>query len=176
MSDETHPLDSSEIELLISLMGRLPSPIPPDLFAVFAARFPQVAVEMVIIRKIGGVIHVLLTQRPTDDPHWPGMWHSPGSLVRSSDAPPVPGLGTFNSVIRRIQAEIGVKFLGYPTLVTVQFQQVARGCEIALVHFADVIGNPTYGTFYSVDALPENFIEHQRAVIQAAVAAWKRCN
>ncbi len=161
-------VQETQLVELLSLMGARMS---AAVYNAIAAKTALTAIETVILRETGGDPQILLTQRPPEDVHYAGQWHSPGSMLRASDAPdkfdtPIDFVHPFDRVGKEIGVPIEVvEFADYV------FQRTPRGVENGLVFICRATGEPTKGTWFPADALPEPLIEHHRPIIKAALEA-----
>jgi len=160
-----------EIEQAASILAKItPGYLPKPLFLQVTRLVVTTTVEVVPFRKgAGGDIEVLLTRRDPDDPYWPNMLHTPGAVVRASDAE-----GTYQDALERVlEGELhGIHTIGAPVFVEHLLHRVARGMESAIVHYVEVADNPTEGTFYPVERLPEDLVGTQAGFIRKAAAAF----
>ena len=141
--------------------------LPRDVFYEIARLIPLSAVEIVPLRSNGESVEVLLLKRPHDDPHWPGLWHTPGSIVRAYDTKP-----DFKDAIERVlNDELLAVEVSKPVFVNPSLNQSARGKEVGLIYWVEVKGNPTAGKFFDVTELPTNRVPSQ-PFIQDAVATY----
>ena len=126
-------------------------------------------VEVVPLRQKNDTAEVLLTRREDDDPNWPGMLHTPGTVVRASDAP-----GSYNDAFRRIlDTELkSVELAGEPQFVETILHDGNRGMEDAKIYYVEVVGEPTEGTFYDANNLPSDTVKSQIGFIQSAVSRF----
>lgn len=155
---------------LIRLLGRVESPMSNELYNAIAPIVPAVAVESVILRKVKDKTQVYLVQRPDNDAHWPREWHSPGTLLRASDACDRDPIAV---ALKRIEArELGIKFKTYRFTGRFVFHQTPRGSEMSLVYVCTVEEEPKVGGFFPVNELPQSLIIHQQPVIRIAHEAY----
>lgn len=162
---ETEPTPE-EIATAAKTLSRLrPGFLPLSIFLETTRLTVSSIVEVVPLRKIGDSVQVLLTKRADDDPNWPGMFHTPGTVVRPTDEE-----GSYASAFERILAGelASVELGGEPQYVNSVLHKVKRGMEDAKVFFVEVNGEPTTGTFHDVTALPENVVDTQIDFIQMA--------
>jgi hypothetical protein len=158
----------SEIAEVVRILSRLePGYLPLPLFLAIARLTATSVIEVVPLRVMNGNVQVLLTKRPDDDPNWPGMLHTPGTVVRSSDTE-----GDYSSAFKRILEDelASVELDGQPQFVTSLLHKVKRGMEDANVYYVVVKGSPTAGEFYDVDTLPENVVDTQIDMIHLAAS------
>jgi len=119
-------------------------------------------------------LEVLLTKRGQDD-MFANSWHSPGSILRTSDAPEkLDTIGDYQSAFRRIEQEIQVPFSIVPKFVGMIFQRNLRGVENGIIFIGEIKEMPGKGKFFPVDALPEPFLESQKAIVAMAVEEWNK--
>ncbi|MDO8610249.1 MAG: hypothetical protein Q7R95_06880 [bacterium] len=106
------------------------------------ARIPQPIIEVVVFRKLEDAIETLIIPRPDDDIVWPGMYHNPGSALRTSDysrSDSTPLNGPFERIQ---QSEIKTNFAYEPVLVTNLDRLTKRGPESCRVFFTELNGDP----------------------------------
>lgn len=77
--------------------------LPTAYFYIVSTVFPAPAVELLVLRKKGEATEIFLTRREKTDPHWPNMWHYPGTVVRNGDI--------WETVSKRLAKELGVDHL-----------------------------------------------------------------
>jgi hypothetical protein len=162
---ETEPT-SEEIAAAARTLSRLrPGFLPLPIFLETTRLTVSSIVEVVPLRKRGDSVQVLLTKRDDDDPNWPGMLHTPGTVVRPTDEE-----GSYASAFGRILGGelASVELAGEPQYVNSILHKVKRGMEDAKVFFVEVNGEPTTGTFHDVTSLPENIVDTQIGFIQMA--------
>ena len=137
--------------------------IPGDVFYEIARLIAITATEIVPLRIKNGKVEVLLLRRPKDDPIWPNLWHTPGSVVRSYDTKP-----DFQDAIERVLNDelLGVK-TSEPCFVKNTFNQSKRGKEVGLIYWVEVIGKPSVGQFFDIDDLPSDRVSTQPFITDA---------
>ena len=169
------PLTPADEQLLIDLLDRVGTPMPAGVFNALAAKVPLTGIEAVILRRSDRQLKVLLLQRPKNDKHWPEQWHMPGTILRNSDAPePLNIEGSFSAAFRRIEdRELKAKFLSLPKFAGYYFHRAERGVVNSIL-FCCEAAEGAQGTYFPVDALPENFIECHRPMIAQAVKEYER--
>lgn len=155
-----------EITAAARVLSKLhPGLLPLPIFLETTRLTVSSIVEVVPLRKRGDSVEVLLTKRDSDDPNWPGMLHTPGTVVRPTDEE-----GSYASAFERILGGelASVKLTGEPQYVDSVLHKVKRGMEDAKIFFVEVRGEPTTGAFYNVQALPENVVDTQIDFIHMA--------
>lgn len=164
-------LSEQEIDRLVGLLSRLePGFLPLSVFHAVARLVALPIVEVVPLRvKSAGGVEILLLRRPADDPVWPNQLHVPGTVVRASDEP-----GFFDDALARVLAqELDGTSTSSPVFVKSMLHMQARGMEAAQIFWVLVEGEPTEGTFYDADDLPEALVATQLDFIPVAVAHFK---
>ena len=134
-----------------------------------------IAIETVVLRRKGGCVEVLLIRRPPDDKHYANLLHSPGTLLRGSDAAEgeneVPL--TFDKAFTRLeQGELHLSFVGERRKVGELFFRTTRGPTLCLVYACQIAGEPKVGQFYPVDSLPKDLVKSHSFIIPMAVRAF----
>lgn len=166
-------ITEQEINQVVETLKKLePGYLPVEIFYQFARLYVTPIIELVPIRKDNKEGLKLLTlQRPANDPHWPGMLHTPGTVLRAND-------GSINDALQRIQKkELGnINFVQDPTLVDYDFHTVNRGKEIALVFYAEYNEIPTNGLEINAKDLPENLVDTQINFINKAISKYEAQN
>jgi len=165
------PLSQDEIAQTVRLLQRLtPGFLPFDIFHQVARLVALPIVEVVPLRRTAaGQVEVLLLERPADDPVWPSMLHTPGTVVRATDTP-----GSFDDPLQRIlQSELAGTPTGKPVFVQSLLHHQARGAEVSQIFWVEVMGEPTVGQFYPADALPATVVQTQVPFILDAVDKFR---
>ena len=162
---ETEPTPEEIAAAARTLSKLRPGVLPLPIFLETTRLTVSSIVEVVPLRKVDDKVQVLLTKRDDDDPNWPGLLHTPGTVVRPTDEE-----GNYNSAFGRIiEGELSsVQLSGEPQYVGSVLHKVARGMEDAKVFYVEVTGEPAQGVFYDVDALPENIVDTQIDFIHSA--------
>jgi len=143
-------------------------PFNTELFNKLARVTISVAIETVALRLGKGIdgLEVLMTQRPKNDPYWPGQWHSPGSILR-------PGEKISDVFERLIKKEFLHPFKEEPKFKGfLNHSNLPRGHELALIYEVELAGTPREGKWFPTDQLPESTIEHHKKVIPFAVSRY----
>ncbi len=163
-------LSSNEIKLAAQLLGRLqPGFLPFDIFIQVARLTVLSIVEVVPLCRNGqGDTEVLLLPRGADDQLWPDMLHVPGTVIRPDD-----GVKPLPKAFSRVMDEMQQVRMRQPKFVTNIFRKTKRGNEYVHIYWAEVLSNPTIGSFYKVDDLPSNIVEDQPSLISQAVSSYE---
>jgi hypothetical protein len=128
----------------------------PELFNALARLTRSQAIESVCVRRSspGGVLKIYLTRRAQTDAAYPGILHSPGSIQRPYE--------TVDMVLARLSAkEFGAPIVAHEFVCRYSTTE-ARGCFDCNVYLVRIDGEPHGGTWYPVDALPTDVIDHHR--------------
>ncbi len=166
-------IETSEIDTVVKILKKLePGLLPFELFHQIARLYVTPIIEIVPLKKTkSGEVTTILLQREKDDPVWPGMMHTPGTVVRASDTE-----GTFADAFNRILVNelCDLKIIHKPKLVGYEFHQVGRGRELALIFFVEYLKLSKCGKEFPIDALPDNIIDTQLEFIQKAVNLFEK--
>jgi hypothetical protein len=164
-------MNNQEINELVRLLNKFdPGFLPHDIFIAIARLIVLPAIEFIPIRLEGNEIQVLLTRRQPDDPAWPNMLHTPGTILRSTDS----SLDEASS--RLLKDEFGILDPEYVTVTFISYDldHGTRGTGLTLEHLIEINVEVSVGEYYNVESLPEDFIEGQRAMLERAVIKFKQ--
>lgn len=152
-----------ENKLLCMLVKRINiAAMDPAVFEAIAGKFVLNEVEALIVKN-EAVKKILLIKRPADDIYWPHLYHSPGTVLRSSDSP-----GKYKEAMERIGNEVGCR-VRIIKLLDTGIYRTKRGTShkiIFLCEASDANGNRILGKFFPVHSLPDNTIKHHRDIIK----------
>jgi hypothetical protein len=160
----SEPVPASVIDYLNSLT---PGYFPFELFQSITRLTVSPILELIPLRKINGKVEVLMLKRPLDDPHWPGMLHTPGTYIRPTDTE-ITLESAFDRLVRgELELQLDVQTFFVQTI----FHQVSRGMELGLVYGIDLSGviNFQKGEWFPVDDLPDISVKTQYEMIKNAV-------
>lgn len=141
---------------------------PLPIFLEMCRLTVTVITEVVPVRRNDNKIEVFLTQRPADDPNWPSMWHTPGTVV-------VPADNSREDSIRRIaEKELGNPAInGKAIYVGEVLHMVTRGKEMAAVYYLEITGEINRpGIWVNADLLPEDIVPTQVDFIKEAAQKY----
>lgn len=160
-------LQKDEENTLVELLKKLePGFLPYAIFEQIARLTTLSIIEFVPLRKnTTGSVEVLLLERGDDDPIWPGMVHTPGTVIRPGDT----DTNKFKAFERITVDELLNTQLSDPIMVGSMLHQSRRGWEFAQIYWVEVISDPVVGAFYPADSLPDNLVESQYGFIAQAV-------
>ena len=161
-------LVAAEEAQLISLLGKAEQPYSLELAEALLRRVPNIAIELVVMRHLeDSPCQVLLTQRaPEKGDPWAGLWHCPGTVIRSSDR-----RGILDALDRLEEKEIGAKLQGYEFVGdNAQPNFGGRMLTIQLIFMGKVAADaPVKGLWYNIGSLPKDIIpEHLPMIGRAA--------
>lgn len=166
--NEKMKINDIEINQLTQLLKKLePGLLPEPVFIAMSRLVVMVAIEFLVVRKTDTGVELLLIRRPADDPVWPGKWHSPGTIIRPTDT-------SLQSCFDRLyQDELGgIKQLKmYP--VGMSYGAGDRGTGLTIEYVLDATEDDiTVGQFFSLENLPENYIQEQLPMWQRAISSF----
>jgi hypothetical protein len=168
---ETLP-SNEEIAQAASVLARLqPGFLPKEIFEQYTRLCTTPIVELVPLRQSTAGVEVLLLKRPADDPVWPNMLHTPGTVLRSTDV-----AGGLELALRRIyESELQITPQREPVFSGTIFHQVDRGAELASVYWLDLTDQTVEaGTWYSLSDLPDNLVASQLEFIKNSANAFSK--
>lgn len=161
-------LTPEEIDTTMALLEKLePGLLPEPIFIALSRLVVMVAVEFLVLRKTGAGVEILLTQRPDNDPIWPGKWHSPGTIIRPTD-------DSLQSCFDRLyKDELGGMDSLSPRPIGISYGAGDRGTGLTMEYVLDAseADVPT-GQFFSLDNLPENYIQEQLPMWKRAISSF----
>ncbi|QHN43320.1 hypothetical protein GII36_05740 [Candidatus Mycosynbacter amalyticus] len=177
--DTTNRPSNEEISQAVDTLNRLPRGyLPFDLFIAVSAKITQPSYELLAIRVNQGITEVLLTQRPKDDPFWPGEWHMTGTIIRASDAEGQDFPSCRERVLRDEMHGV-VKPIDEIEYAGLRFGDSRRAKELNhMFYFVTDVSDDEIqeGKFWPVDALPERTITHHRIMIPRIVDMFLAAN
>ena len=145
--------------------------LPLELFSAITSLVttPTIDVVPLIIKDSG--IHIACVKRP-ENHAWPGQWHTPGSVYRSTDAP------GFDTTIARALSELGSpRVISGPHMFNIIGEHRLRGTEFSMQMWCvieDIADDSAFdGVVARIDDLPQPFIESQLPMLQQAVKAYQ---
>jgi len=161
-------MGQENINLVASELKSLPQGlIPLPIFNEIARLAALTAIEFIPFRKNGESTEVLLFRRPADDSFWPGLLHTPGTILRSSDA-------SFDDAYTRLFNDelncepLSVKFIGNELILN------ERGRVLLFKYIVDVTDVVTSGDFYDTTTLPDDVLPQHRDMMLQAVNHFKQ--
>lgn len=170
------PPTESEIRIAADVLRRLPKGfLPYEIFIAVTSKVVTPTMELAPLKiNDKGEVEIFMIRRPDDDLHWPGQWHMPGTVIRSTDKE-----GDFSTGIERIlQEELGgVRIAKGPVYVGMKFLDIPRGRELDQMFYVEVEPGDELdgmGEFFSVDNLPSNTMRSQLGMIREITDAFLR--
>lgn len=148
-------LTPDETESLVELLEKMERPYPEELFLALCANVIMCPVEIIPLTREG---KVLLLRRPSTDPWFSNLWHTPGSLQLKGD--------TITSTQQRIiENELqgldcsALEFFGYEDVMRGSGEaENPRGQERPLI-FVAWVKEESYqgdGRFFPIAELPDD--------------------
>ncbi len=165
-------INDKELKTVVEILKKLePGILPFDIFHQFARLYVTPIVEVVPLKKqVNGDITTILLRRDINDPVWPGMQHTSGTVIRASDK-----AGSFEDAFDRIIDELcGLEIEGKPQFVTYKLHKVDRGMEMAMIFFVEYNGKIKCGDEVNVNKLPKDIVKTQLEFINEAVNKFKK--
>lgn len=159
-----------ERELARLLKQLEPGFLPYHIFVQIARLVVMPIIEFVPLRFHKGRVEVLLLERGADDPIWPNMLHTPGTVIRATDTEKKIYLAFQRILIDELEGTAVTS----PQYVGSILHKSRRGVEHAQVYWVEVTGQPKVGKFYPVDDLPEDLIQSQPRFIREAVRNYRQ--
>lgn len=159
-----------EIKTVTQLLKKLePGLLPLSIFNEITRIFVSSIVEIVPLKKKNGVTQVLLVRRESDDPFWPNMWHTPGTVLRATDRK-----GDLNDAFQRIlNSELGCTEEITPIFVDIRFSQSTRGSEFSAIYYINMVGKTKNGEWFDASSLPQDLVKSQGELIKKAVDGFE---
>lgn len=168
--DKTTKLSEGELNTLVELLKKVePGFLPFDLFLQIARLTVLSIIELVPMKILDDRLQVLLIPREDGDAIWPGMLHTPGTVLRPTDVQ--HGLQVAFERIRK--DELGEIKITKPIFVQSLLHQSRRGVEQSQIFLTEVESEPKVGRFYDIDQLPENLVDSQRKFVRNVANYYK---
>jgi len=145
-----------------------PGHLPKPLFEAVARLVVTSTLVVVPLFRRDGQTRVVLTRRASDDPHYAGLLHPPGTVLLATDE-------SLDAAFARLLATelSGLACASRPVFATPVFDQIARGRELSLVHYVEVRDSDAAWPSYNGHALPGDVIATDVARIHNACAAFE---
>lgn len=168
-SSDQAPLSDADIETAASILRRLePGFMPYPIFEQVARFAAMPVIEFIPLRRTDSDIEVLLIERAADDPLWPHLLHTPGTIIRATDVRSDETDDNWEAFERITHDELKDTKVSAPHYIGSIFHKSKRGAEQAQLYWVEVQADPRVGQFYSVDNLPEGLIDSQLKFIREA--------
>lgn len=163
-------MNQEEIDQTVKFLRKLkPGFLPQEIFYEFARLYVSPILEIVPLRKsTDGRIFVLALERASTDPHWPEVYHIPGTVFRATDD---DINSTINRLLKSELPELNVS--GDPVFVSYEFHKVKRGSELALVFYIEYEEKPGFGREIASEELESNILDTQISYVQKAIERFE---
>lgn len=146
--------------MVIDLSTLQPGFLPLDIFSEIARLVRLPTVDVILIRTLDNQKQVGLILRDQRDRWWPGMWHLPGTVFRSTD--------TLDQAIERVLTEeLKTESSDTPLFHSFFPHHSDRGAELTLIY---TIQNAQFATdsqltWFPLDDLPPTLVPSEKEVI-----------
>jgi ADP-ribose pyrophosphatase YjhB (NUDIX family) len=161
-------IPDDEIKVTENILKKLePGFLPLPIFHQVTRLTTTPIVEFVPLRQNDNKIEVLLLKRPNNDPVWPGMLHTPGTVIRATDSLEV----AFKRILTK---ELGGASIEQPSFVTHILHHSGRGMELSLIYWIELTESMSDGVFYDSDEMPDLLVQSQLDFIPAAVENFRK--
>ncbi len=160
-------VSTRDIQLAADILSKLePGFLPLPIFHEIMRLTMTPILEVVPLRRKEKGIEILLLKRADNDPIWPNMLHTPGTVLRSTD--------TLDSAFSRLlKTELGGVKSSQPVFVTNTLHHSGRGMEASLIYFINIESKVVAGQFYDINQLPDSLVKTQLDFIPIAIEAYK---
>lgn len=180
----TDQITDNEISEAVKILKKLdPGFLPEDLFIQFTRLTPTAILEIVPLRLNGGKVEVMFLTRPEEDPVWPGMLHTPGTVIRSTDVN-IKTRGFDKAAARIFDKELNLnldefkKQTGRDLIFSeTLLHYPLRGPEQANVFYVDLTNFDVGANgplWLDPNNLPSNVVDTQIYFIQKAAESFKQ--
>ena len=165
-------ITKEEIKTVVSLLKKLDEKelLPFDVFMEVTRLSVSAICEIVPLRlNQNGEIEIWLIQREANDPIWPNMWHTPGTVVRPSD------INLEMACKRVIEKELGsVKTGSGPEYIKTIYRHSGRGMELSVINWLELLEDPKDGEWCVTSNLPKNMAAGQDVFILETVENFRK--
>lgn len=163
-------LNSSEIKQTVETLRKLePGYYPIEIFWEFCRLNKLTTIELAIFKKYKDKNpKVLLIKRPKDDKFWPGLYHNPGCIIRSTDS--------LDDALNRVltqelnNPDLTIK----PQFIKSYFSKfIERGNIIAMQYWAEA-NNTSVGEFIEYNRIKQmkNMVNGTLENIEASIESY----
>lgn len=151
--------EESELIRLLSKLSRV-QPWSSLVYHSLALLQPQIAIEMIAVRKRRTRYEVLLFKRPPTDPYYSSYWHIPGTILRNREP--------ISMAFRRLKIqEFNVPYLRLPKfLFCEEFpRREKRSHFLALVYVVQLKKDSLRGKYFSFQKLPKKLAAYHGHIL-----------
>lgn len=182
----TDGLTEQDEKTVIELLGRVGPRWSPAFYNAVASKVVVTTIELVCLRVEVNGWYALLLPRLMNDPFYPGMWHSPGTVLRYSDT-------SHSAALQRIiSMELGCRLEFVSPIVHRRSEHrifaTPRGPESPVIYSTQICTSTLAegimlrcgGQFYRISTTckpvefywPNNMIEHHKWIISEAIRSY----
>lgn len=165
MANGANKTESSPVTGLAELE---PGRLPLGVFNQIARLTVTPVVEVVPIYNDNGAPRVMLYRRPDDDQHWPNQYYVPGTILNAQDQP-----GDLRDAFSRVLGKLGALETTEPVFADNILCKVARGTELALVHWTELLTRPEDDMLFDPSGLPADMIEGHNDFVIMALTSYR---
>lgn len=153
--------------------------IDPEIFNSITQIWPSIVFEIVPLRKKENKIEIFLLKRDENDPIWPNMLHTPGTVIRTTDDKGWFGSSDLKSPFKRLlEKELNLQNfdLNKINFVGTIIHNSERGMECSFIHWIELDENFESGSgrFYDINELPDTFVKSQNDFIWKCIEEFKK--
>lgn len=163
-------MNQDEIKQAEALLSKLePGYLPELLFHQFTRLSVTGILELVPLRKSSfGNIEVLIRRREEDDPHWPNMLHTPGTVLRPTDS------DDYSNALDRVFMEIDRNSFNYSiSQIYTIFRSVNRGKELAVVFATEITDTKETDIWIPLEDIDSKIVDTQVEFVKKAAEVFK---
>lgn len=147
-------LTELEISQTVSNLSKLkPGFLPYEIFKQICRLTTASTVVLLLFANIENEKKVLMIPRDLDDEFWPGIYHTPGGILRSTD------VNIETALNRILNVELNEMNLDNPPeFFKFYFKPTKRGRELTLAYRANLTGTEYPGKLFALNEIKEEII------------------
>ena len=153
-NNNVNEVNNDQLNISVDALSKLkPGLLPKEIFYAVARLVVTPTYVVIPLYNHSDGLMVHLTPRSADDFDFPNMLHPVGKIILASDI-------TLNDTFKRLwEKELcGAKISKGPVFVDIVYDEIPRGKEISLIHWALLDEKPHTGDLYNADKLPHGEI------------------
>lgn len=166
-------MNSEEVKQTQELLSKLePGILPEPIFYEFARLSVSGIFELVPLRNnLAGEVEVLVLNRKVDDPHWPGMLHTPGTMLRPTDS------DDFSTALERVFGEINRNYRDYTiNKIDTMFHTVNRGKELSIIFATEIVDTRESDIWIHINDIYTKIVSTQISFVKTAAEKFMNRN